>query len=97
MKFNDVIALIRPIEHRLYMEFDVARLYIFGSVARGEEVQSSDIDILVDFNRTPTFAKFMNLKFFLEDMFGVSVDLVTRNALRPEMKGQIENEARHVA
>jgi predicted nucleotidyltransferase len=97
MKLEEIIKILKPIEQRLHSEFDVAGLYIFGSVARGEALPTSDIDVLVDFKDSPTFAKFMDLKFFLEDMLGIRVDLVTRNALRPEMKDAIEEEAKHVA
>ena len=97
MKIEEIISRLKPIEQQLHEEFDVAALYVFGSVARGEADQSSDIDILVDFRGDPTFARFMDLKFFLENLFGTRVDLVTRRALRPAMKSLIEAEARHVA
>jgi uncharacterized protein len=53
--------------------------------------------VLVDFRGPATFERFMGLKLFLEDEFGVRVDLVTRRALRPRMKPQIEAEAVRVA
>ncbi len=48
--------------------------------ARGEQKDSSDVDILVDFEK-PTFDNFMNLVFFLEDIFQRKVDLVTQSSL----------------
>jgi predicted nucleotidyltransferase len=82
---------------RLSHEFHVAALHVFGSVARNEARADSDVDILVDFVDAPTFARFMDLKFLLEDELEMRVDLVTRDALRPPMKARILAEARRVA
>jgi uncharacterized protein len=51
---------------------------------------------LVTFEGAPNFDRFMDLKFYLEDIFGRKIDLVTRNALRPELRPQIDREAIHV-
>jgi predicted nucleotidyltransferase len=77
--------------------FEVRELAIFGSVARGEATEASDIDVLVDFEGPATFDGFMGLKLFLEDNLGVKVDLVTRAALKPRLRERIEAEARRVA
>jgi predicted nucleotidyltransferase len=66
-------------------------------VARGEATPASDVDLLVEFDGRPTFARFMDLKALLEDALGVRVDLVTRPALREQLRPQIEAEARRVA
>jgi uncharacterized protein len=77
--------------------FGVRELAVFGSVARGEASDASDLDVLVDFVGPATFDGFMGLKFFLEDTLGVKVDLVTRAALKPRLRARIEAEARRVA
>lgn len=77
--------------------FAVRELAIFGSVARGEATEASDIDVLVDFAGPATFDGFMGLKLFLEDSLGVKIDLVTRAALKPRLRARIEAEARRVA
>jgi len=77
--------------------FGVRALSVFGSVARGEASETSDLDILVDFTGPATFDGFMGLKLFLEDSLGVKVDLVTRAALKPGLRARIEAEARRVA
>ena len=97
MKVDELIERFAPIKRRIRDEFDVAELHVFGSVAREEDGPDSDIDILVGFKSSPTFARFMDLKFFLEDMLELKVDLVTRNALRQSMKRAIEAEAKRVA
>ena len=74
-------------------KYGVRKIGIFGSFARGEEKEGSDIDVLVDFNEgAKTFDHFMELKFFLEDLFGRKVDLVTVDALRPQLKEGILKE-----
>lgn len=62
----------------------VERIGLFGSFVRGENTDESDVDVLVEFKRgEKTFDNFMNLAFFLEDVFGRKVDLVTRESLSP--------------
>lgn len=74
----------------------VKTLAVFGSVARDEARPDSDVDILVEFQDSATFNGYMDLKFFLEDLLGRPVDLVTRKSIRPRLKTQIESEALYV-
>ena len=75
----------------------VKALFVFGSVARGQSRPGSDIDILVDFEGLTDFERFMNLQEILEETLGQRIDLVTRKALREEMRPSIEREAVRVA
>jgi len=77
--------------------FSVRRLSIFGSVVRGEASEGSDVDVLVVFDRKATFDLFMDLKFYLEELLGTGVDLVTDKALRPQIRRTIEKETVDVA
>lgn len=77
--------------------FSVAKLSIFGSFARGEGTAQSDLDVLVAFDRKATFDLFMDLKFYLEELLGIKVDLVTDKALRPQVRRAIEGEIIDVA
>jgi predicted nucleotidyltransferase len=77
--------------------FGVRDLAVFGSVARGDASDASDLDVLVDFVGSATFDGYMGLKLFLEDSLGVKVDLVTRASLKPRLRARIEAEARRVA
>jgi len=77
--------------------FGVRRLAIFGSVARGDDAPGSDVDILVAFEGETTFDRYFDLKFWLEDLLGRPVDLVTEKALRPELAPEVNQEALHVA
>jgi hypothetical protein len=76
---------------------DVASLGLFGSVARGEERDDSDVDILVAFKGPATFDQYMDLKLLLEDTLGRRVDLVTERGLREALRPTIERELRRVA
>jgi hypothetical protein len=77
--------------------FSVGMLSIFGSVARNQAKGKSDVDILVVFNKKATFDLFMDLKFYLEELLGTEVDLVTDKALRPQIRRAIQRELINVA
>ena len=94
---HDVERTLSSLERRLREELGVRALYAFGSVARGEASLSSDLDLLVEFHGPATFARFMDLKFLLEDTLGVRVDLVTRAGLKEPLRPRIESELRRVA
>jgi predicted nucleotidyltransferase len=92
--------IIRALKERLgeiQQRFGVSRISLFGSVVRGEARHDSDIDVLVVFEGKATFDAFMDLKFYLEDLLGARVDLVTDSALRPQMRLAIERELVDVA
>ena len=73
--------------------FGVGRVALFGSTARDDAREDSDLDLLVDFETGPTFDSFMGLKLFLEDHLGRKVDLVTREALKARLRPIVEREA----
>ncbi|HLD48359.1 MAG TPA: nucleotidyltransferase family protein [Desulfobaccales bacterium] len=71
--------------------FGVKRLGLFGSVARGEATEVSDLDFLVELEKK-SFDVYMDLKDFLEEMFGCKVDLVMKDALKPRLREPILKE-----
>lgn len=75
----------------------VKELWLFGSAAREELKAGSDIDILVDFAAPVTLFEFARLRRRLESLLGRSVDLVTRDALKPQLREQILREAMRAA
>ncbi|MEO6197101.1 MAG: nucleotidyltransferase family protein [Dehalococcoidia bacterium] len=77
--------------------FGIKSLRLFGSAARGEAGPQSDADFLVEFDGPVTYDRYSEFKFYLEDLLGVSVDLVTVKALKPRMKPIVEREAIRVA
>lgn len=76
--------------------YKVKKLGVFGSVARGENKKSSDIDMLVEFSEPVSFFLFLDLENFLSSILGKKVDLTTRNALKPVIKKEILKEAIYV-
>lgn len=96
MKREQVINVLA--ERRGEFErFGIKSLSLFGSIARDETHAESDIDVLVEFDGKATFDRYMDLKFYLEDLLGRRIDLVTRKALRPSLRPTIEREAVRVA
>ena len=77
----------------LKKKYGVKSLAVFGSMARGDDHEGSDVDVLVTFEGKATFDNFMGLKLDLEDLFGKRVDLLTPKCLRPEMQAEIDKEA----
>jgi uncharacterized protein len=96
MKRDQAIAILKQYEQPL-KSFGVKSLSIFGSVARDEAHAESDIDILVEFLEPPTFDRYMDLEFHLEDRFGQSIDLVSQKMLQPQIRQIVEKEAIRVA
>jgi uncharacterized protein len=75
----------------------VTSLAIFGSVARNEARPDSDVDLLVEIEAPVTFDRYMDVKFYLEDLLDKPVDLVTALSLKPQLRSIVEREAIYVA
>jgi predicted nucleotidyltransferase len=95
MKLTSVVEFLRMNRSQI-TDYGVASLAIFGSVARDEAGDHSDLDLLVNFVGKATFDRYMELKFFLEDSLGVKVDLVTESSLKEPYKSAILSEAIYV-
>ncbi len=89
----ELLAQSKPV---LADRYGVTRLALFGSTARNAARNDSDIDILVAFDGPATSERYFGVQFYLEDLFGCSIDLVTDKALRAELRPFIEQEAVHV-
>ena len=89
----ELLARSKPI---VAARFGVTRLALFGSTARNAARSDSDLDILVAFDGPATSERYLGVQFYLEDLFGCTVDLVTEKALRAELRPFIENEAVNV-
>ncbi len=77
--------------------YGVRRIGLFGSFVRGDEREESDIDLLVEFEQgCKTFDNFMSLAFFLEDLLGRKVEVVTRESLSPYLGPRILDEVEYV-
>ncbi|MCD6675157.1 MAG: nucleotidyltransferase family protein [Burkholderiaceae bacterium] len=96
MNRTEVLEKLTQSKPVLKARYGVTRLALFGSTVRNSARPDSDIDILVSFDGPATSERYFGVQFFLEDLLGRSVDLVTDKALRPELRPFIEREAVHV-
>ena len=96
MDKDEVLTLLRAHKAILSQRFGVTELALFGSVARNQVSEDSDIDILVRFDGPATSKAYFGTQFYLEDLLGHPVDLVTNKALRAELRPYIEREAVNV-
>ena len=90
---EETLEILRREMPSLQRDFAVHSLALFGSYARGEQKEGSDIDMLVEFSKPVDFIEFMRLEFYLSDLLSVKVDLVTPDALRPIMRDDILESA----
>lgn len=97
MKKTTALQLLQAHKDAMRQRFGVRNLSLFGSTVRDEARDSSDIDVLVEFDGPATSDRYFGLQFYLEDLLGHPVDLVTNKALRPELRPYIEREAIRVA
>lgn len=92
MDRQQTLNLLARSKPELARRFGVARLALFGSMARGEATGQSDVDVLVSFDSAASSERYFGVQFFLEDLLGRPVDLVTDKALRPELRPFIERD-----
>ncbi|MCD6139859.1 MAG: nucleotidyltransferase family protein [Thermococcus sp.] len=93
---EEIQKILQSHKEELYKKFGVKRIGIFGSYSRGKQKETSDIDILVEFHRPIGFIKFIKLQEYLESLLGVKVDLVTKKALKKQIRKQILQEVKYV-
>ena len=92
---NQIINKLREMKPLLFTEYSVKEIGIFGSYADETNTEESDIDLLVEFDK-PIGWKFFSLELYLENIFGKKVDLVTKNALKDQIKSQIMNQLEYI-
>ncbi len=92
MALNQLLARLRAHLPELHERYGVHTLGVFGSYVREEQRGSSDLDVLVEFDRTPTLLEFVDLQYHLSDLLGIKVDLVMKKALKPAIGRRILEE-----
>jgi uncharacterized protein len=88
---KEIEKILKKNKSILHDKFKVEQIGLFGSYVRGDESKKSDVDILVEFSE-PVGWEFIDLKDFLEEILGIEVDLVTKKALKPQLKDKILKE-----
>ncbi len=94
---NRIKASIKKSRKDIHRNFKVKEIGIFGSYVKATNKLTSDVDILIEFEKGyATFDNYMDLKFFLEKILRKKVDVVLKNAIRPELRDVILNETVYV-
>lgn len=91
-ELQDIRKGIRGLLPELASEFGVKTLGVFGSFASGQQGENSDLDLLVEFEETPTIFEFVRLRRFLTQALGHEVDLVMKSALKHDIGARILDE-----
>ena len=92
---NQIQSLLGNHRNSLFQKYGIRNLAIFGSYARSEQNENSDIDIMVEFNR-PVGMEFIELAEDLENILHKNVDLVSKNGIKPKYYKSIENDLNYV-
>ena len=97
MNRDALIQVLQEAMPELLARFGALHLDLFGSFAREEAGPESDVDLLVTFQREPTFASYMGLKEDLETRLDRRVDLLTLEGLKPRIRERVLKGLLHVA
>ena len=89
---RSIVEKIKRRKNQLVRKYNLSEIGLFGSFVRGEQTKKSDLDVLVEFNKTPDLFKFLELEGDLEDYLKLKVDLVRKKAIRKELRSHILNE-----
>ncbi len=84
---------MRGLKEEISERYKVREIGLFGSVVRGEEKETSDLDILVDFKEDADLFDLVGLSLFLEEKLNLKVDVVPKRALREEIRESVLKEA----
>lgn len=97
MRRDDALRILTAAGPEIVSRFGVKQLRLFGSTARDEAREDSDVDILVEFEGPATFDGYFSLLHYLEERLGCGVDLVTEKGLKERVRPFVEKDAIHVA
>ncbi|MEJ0057189.1 MAG: nucleotidyltransferase family protein [Bacteroidota bacterium] len=92
---TDIETKLRELKPVLLDKFHVSKIGYFGSYSTGGQTGKSDLDLLVEFSQ-PIGWEFFTLEKFLEQEFGLSIDLVTKDALKESIKRPILNQVKYI-
>jgi hypothetical protein len=86
---TEVLQMLAQQKSSLLETYQITRLGIFGSYARGEQTDNSDIDILVEYENAPSLWQLIELRDYLSESFAIKVDVVTRNGLKARIRERV--------
>ena len=86
---DEVLEILTNQKSSLLEAYQITRLGIFGSYARCQQTDDSDIDVLVEYENAPTLYKIIELRDYLSELFSVKVDVVTKNGLKERIRERV--------
>jgi len=92
---NDILNKLSDLKPILYKDYSVKQIGLFGSFSDDSNTDESDIDLLVEFEK-PIGWKYFSLEIYLETVFGRKIDLVTKNALKEQIKDNILSQVKYI-
>ncbi len=95
--FEQIYETLQQYLTKLQEQYRVKTLGIFGSYVKGKATDDSDLDLLVEFHGDLTFDNYMDLKFFLEDLFDKKIDLVISDDIKPQIREKVLGETIYVS
>lgn len=90
---KNILVALKALKTEVVTRYNVKSLELFGSVARDDHSEGSDVDILVDFTKDADLFDLTGLSLFLEEKLGQKVDIVPKRALRPELSHDVLTDA----
>ena len=87
---QEIIEILREHERELKKKYKIKRIKIFGSYVEGNQSKTSDIDLIVDFEETPTFIELLRAEEEITRILGIKVDLLTEESISPFIKPYIK-------
>ena len=91
---NDILNKLKDLKPILYRDYAVKKIGVFGSISDETFTDESDIDLLIELEK-PIGWKFFSLEIYLEEIFGCKIDLVTKNALKKQLRHKILNQVEY--
>lgn len=91
-KLEEIKSILIEQKETLRQNYNIKSISIFGSYAKGKQKPTSDIDILVEFEKPISLLKFIELENYLSNILGIKVDLVVKKALKPHIKEYVLKE-----
>jgi len=92
---NEIVNKLRELKPYLNKEYSVKEIGLFGSFTDDTYNEESDIDLLVELEK-PIGWRFLSLEIYLEKIFGRKIDLITKNALKKQIKERILNQVNYI-
>lgn len=91
----EILSKLKELKPILYKDYFVKEIGLFGSYSNNSNTEESDIDILIELEK-PIGWKYFTLELYLEKVFNKKIDLVTKNALKEQIKNEILNQVNFV-